>query len=140
MRYDEAVKLHAELLTAAGKHRGGPIVEAVVKLHAPTGMPWAPAAVPNCFGCPPGDYAESENLWVECLTLKTLNTWFHVKGYPTGVEAPSPIVCLPDNRSFCPIHGRCKCRMSDVAPGVKVLVLTCPLHGHGGIHTKWGPQ
>ena len=133
MRYDEAVKLHAELLTAAGKHRGGPIVEAIVRLHAPNGVPAHPEEEQNCYGCPPGEYAESENTWKDCLTLKTMNTWFQVDGYPTGIEAPDPVVCTPSTSSSCPIHGRCNCRV-EYSPYRITPARACPLHGEAGTH------
>jgi hypothetical protein len=134
MRYDVAVKLHAELLVGAGKHRGGPIVEAVVRLHAPVGVPACPADEPNCHGCPPGGYAESENAWEDCLTLKTMNTWFQVNDYPTGVEAPEPVTCTPAASSSCPVHGRCSCRV-EYRPYRVIPARACPLHGEAGTHS-----
>ncbi len=136
MRYDEAVKLHKRFVAAAiDDGFSGAIVRAVIALHAPTGMPAFPADEPCCFGCPPGEYAESMNAWEDCLTLKTMNTWFRVDGYPSGIEAPAPIVCEPIAPIFCPIHGRCTCRMERF-PYRVIPARACPLHGESGVHTN----
>lgn len=77
MRTAEAVALHAAFRQAGG----GEIVQAVIALHAP--MPIAYSNFAECAGCNPGLYAESGTDWPECETLKVINQYLHVEGYPS---------------------------------------------------------
>ncbi len=135
VNYGEAVKLHTSILEAAGKSYGRFMVIEVVKLHAPNGNRFVPENIPSCLGCPVGDYAESENLWIDCLTLKTLNVWLKVDGYPSGIVMREPITCTPAERRFCPVCGPCTCRRAE-NPYRIVYARSCPLHGESSTHAN----
>lgn len=121
MKLDEAVRLHAEMLAAVS----GEELSAVVQLHSPYSDSNA-----QCGGCRPDDYGAD---WADCATLQILNAWMHVEGYPVRVADPPPTCTMSDN-NYCPVCGLCTCRQSVSAPGVKIPVVTCQLHGRGATH------
>lgn len=124
MKLDEAMRLHAEMLAAVS----GEELSAVVQLHNPK-PDWGNGPV-QCSGCRPDDYGAD---WDDCATLRVLNAWMHVDGYST-LALDGPALCTTPDNNYCPVCGLCSCRVSTSAPGVKIPVATCPLHGRCATH------